>query len=172
MIKRVRIIGYIFLLISVSGFAEDIPKSISFKKFLPFLPKKVADLVPVNDPDGKTTTMGKISVTEVTQEYVNPKNKEQSVTIHIRYNSMLHAANIGMMFPQFEEETTTGYKKMTQIGDYKAMIEYDNKNSFARINVVVGALVVELDGSPLTDEKILLETVKNMDLETLKTLTQ
>lgn len=175
--KRVLFIVLFSLISGISClFAQEQPpaggekaKSISYKEFLPFLPQKIANLVPKDKPDGKTTKMGTMSLTEVSQVYIDPANEKNTGSFRISYNSMLASAGgFGMMFPDVEEESTNGYKKTVAVGDYKVMVEYENASNYARVSVSAGAIMVEADAAGVENEAALLEIIKAMDLNALK----
>ena len=161
---------FLILIFTVTlAYAQDEAKKISYNKFLPFLPEKIGSMVKEGEPDGSTTKMGGMSMTEVTQSYVDPGNAEKKASVRISYNSMLAAAgSFGMMIPDMEEESTGGYKKTINIMDYKALVEYENGKKYARIMANVGPVMLEVDATGVENENLLLDVIKVMDLKTLE----
>ena len=169
--KHFGIVALVFLYAccSFTVFAKDEPKSISYKAFLPFIPPQVGTMVPEGEPDGKTTKMGQMSMTEVSQTYVDPTNAEKKGSVRISYNSMLAGAGgFGMMIPDLEEESTAGYKKNVMVGDYKALVEYEIKDQYARVSMSVGPIMVEADATKIESEKPLMEIIEALDLKALE----
>jgi len=108
---------------------------VSFRDLVPFLKDELGSFKAEGAPDGKTSSLQGMQVTEVKRRY---KSAEQSLRLSITDTSLAPFMRAGFAMAQMvQEDSTRGYKKGGVFAGHPGIAEW-NENGKSELHVLAG----------------------------------
>ncbi|MBN1448634.1 MAG: hypothetical protein JXA28_11940 [Bacteroidetes bacterium] len=120
-----------------TGESEPQP-AVSFKVLMNYLPGDFGDMER-QDPEGESMTMGSWNYSQASVNYRGPDNAHAEVEIFdYAYIPMLYSSFRMMWKMNYNKESSRGYERTTDIGDYPAIEKWTAESQNAEVTVLVG----------------------------------